>query len=369
MKQDNGDFINAPKTSSAPASTPISSSNSAPSLGSLFFSQSPDLVIILDLQGRVKDLNPAVEKVTGFKRQEALGINLGDLLVIEQRQAFLNWLELRIKGNASPVFELEIEGVHGERCSLEINTNILMHNKEPALILAVGRDITDRKYTLQSLEEDRRLLRTLLDHLPEAICVKDRDGRYVINNLAHAQRFAILEPALMTDKTDADFMDQKTAEQIAIEEDRIFKSGQPIANKEESSHVGTPQEYWSSTSKIPFRNQRGDVVGLVSISRDITDRKQMEIEREKLIKDLQDALGSVKTLTGLLPICAYCKKIRDDKGYWNQLEAYLGKYSSANFSHGICPDCANKMREEIEQERVARDSSPKTGNPTDSTPQ
>ena len=62
-------------------------------------------------------------------------------------------------------------------------------------------------------------------------------------------------------------------------------------------------------------------------------RKQAEEEREKLIHELQDALGKIKTLSGLLPICASCKKIRDDKGYWNQIEAYIGDHSEAEFTH------------------------------------
>jgi PAS domain S-box-containing protein len=72
---------------------------------------------------------------------------------------------------------------------------------------------------------------------------------------------------------------------------------------------------------------------------DITDRKKVEKEREGLIADLQDALCDVKTLSGLLPICASCKKIRDDKGYWSQMETYIVKHSGAMFSYSICPEC------------------------------
>ncbi len=72
-------------------------------------------------------------------------------------------------------------------------------------------------------------------------------------------------------------------------------------------------------------------------------RHLAEEEREKLIRELQEALAKVKTLTGLLPICASCKKIRDDKGYWNQIEAYIRDHSEAEFSHGICPECMKKL--------------------------
>ncbi len=89
-------------------------------------------------------------------------------------------------------------------------------------------------------------------------------------------------------------------------------------------------------------------LGTQGIARDITKRKQAEQEREQLIIELQDALENIKTLSGLVPICANCKNIRDDKGYWNQIESYIQKYSEVQFTHGICPDCAKKLYPEIE---------------------
>ena len=81
--------------------------------------------------------------------------------------------------------------------------------------------------------------------------------------------------------------------------------------------------------------------------REITERKQAEEERERLIVELQEALAKIKTLRGLIPICAHCKKIRDDQGYWNQLEAYIQKHSEAEFSHGICDECAKQLYPEF----------------------
>ena len=69
----------------------------------------------------------------------------------------------------------------------------------------------------------------------------------------------------------------------------------------------------------------------------------MKKKREQLIIDLQNALERIKKLQGLIAICSYCKKIRDDKGYWNQLEAYIERYSDAEFSHGMCPECSDKL--------------------------
>jgi PAS domain S-box-containing protein len=82
---------------------------------------------------------------------------------------------------------------------------------------------------------------------------------------------------------------------------------------------------------------------------DITERKRAEEEQGRLVKKLQRALAEVKTLSGLLPICASCKKIRDDKGYWNQLEVYIRDHSGAEFSHSLCPECAKKLMRELRQ--------------------
>jgi PleD family two-component response regulator len=83
-----------------------------------------------------------------------------------------------------------------------------------------------------------------------------------------------------------------------------------------------------------------------TLREEIAWRKKAEEEREKLIRELRQALAEVKTLSGLLPICASCKKIRDDKGYWNQIEVYIRDHSEAEFSHGLCPDCAKKLYDE-----------------------
>ena len=78
-------------------------------------------------------------------------------------------------------------------------------------------------------------------------------------------------------------------------------------------------------------------------SRNQDKRVKAEKQREAVIEDLKKALSEVKNLSGLLPICSHCKKIRDDKGYWNQLESYIENHSEAQFSHGICRECARKL--------------------------
>jgi hypothetical protein len=84
-----------------------------------------------------------------------------------------------------------------------------------------------------------------------------------------------------------------------------------------------------------------------ALKSEVVERKRAEQEKEKVIVQLRRALAEVKKLSGLLPICASCKKIRDDKGYWQQIEAYIRDHSEAEFSHGICPECAKKLYPDI----------------------
>jgi PAS domain-containing protein len=86
----------------------------------------------------------------------------------------------------------------------------------------------------------------------------------------------------------------------------------------------------------------GAVAGRLVVIQDVTARREVELERERLIGELQKALADIRTLRGLLPICAGCKKIRDDQGYWQGLEQYLSEHAEVQFSHGLCPDCLGK---------------------------
>jgi PAS domain S-box-containing protein len=86
----------------------------------------------------------------------------------------------------------------------------------------------------------------------------------------------------------------------------------------------------------------------LDLRRENSERKKTEEEKEKLILELREALKQVKTLRGFLPICASCKKIRDDQGYWQKIESYIRDHSDLEFSHGICPECAKKLYPHID---------------------
>jgi PAS domain S-box-containing protein len=125
--------------------------------------------------------------------------------------------------------------------------------------------------------------------------------------------------------------DQKAKEMI----EAAMRNGSHFFEWTHCHFDGTP---FSAEVLLTRMEQSGKTL-LQATVRDITERKQVEQQRNKLISDLQKALSEVETLRGFIPICSYCKNIRDDKGYWNRIETYIQKHSDAKFSHSICPDC------------------------------
>ena len=129
-------------------------------------------------------------------------------------------------------------------------------------------------------------------------------------------------------------------EDRAIVVDRLQKHG--VCDNLEMSFRRKNGELLTGLFSAAIISIRGEPCILASIA-DITARIRAEAERERLVAEREKALSEIKTLSGLLPICASCKKIRDDQGYWNQIEIYIRSHSEAEFSHGLCPDCAHRL--------------------------
>ncbi|MCX6135142.1 MAG: PAS domain-containing protein [Ignavibacteriales bacterium] len=207
-------------------------------------------------------------------------------------------------------------------------------------LMGIGRDITEQIRAEEALRNERNLLRAVVENMPDLFYFKDPLGRYVLNNRAHLRSMGVEHQEEVLGKFSASFHPPELARQYLEDEMEIVRTGQALLEKEELAvHKDTGEQRWHLTSKIPLKDSEGTTVGIVGISHDITEQKLAAAEREKLIRELQSALVDVKTLSGLVPICASCKKIRDDKGYWTQIEAYIQERTPAHFSHGICPDC------------------------------
>ncbi len=202
----------------------------------------------------------------------------------------------------------------------------------------------DQKDIEQELQNSKKVLEMIINNIPNQIFWKSRDLTYIGSNQAFAEVTGMGCPSDVIGKTDYDFhRDSAHADSYREWDKKIMDNGEPVLNIEESYHNSDGSEGTVLTSKVPLRDEEGKVFGILGICSDISERKKMELEKESLIEELKDAISEVKTLGGLLPICSNCKKIRDDKGYWKQIESYITAHSNAEFSHGICQDCAKKL--------------------------
>lgn len=100
---------------------------------------------------------------------------------------------------------------------------------------------------------------------------------------------------------------------------------------------------WLDISVDPVFDRWGEIAGRIVVARDVTRQKNLEQEQERLIAELQGALGKIVKLEGMLPICAHCRNVRDDRGYWSRIEDYIGSRAPVEFTHAICPDCMGRL--------------------------
>jgi PAS domain S-box-containing protein len=129
---------------------------------------------------------------------------------------------------------------------------------------------------------------------------------------------------------------------------KVFANGQvvdyPLALRHISGEI-TDVLYNASV----YRDEDGKVLGVFAAARDVTQRKQAEEALREKVEELRQALDQIKTLRGIVPICMGCKKIRDDAGYWQQVEVYVRNHSEAEFSHAFCPECLQKAYGELDE--------------------
>lgn len=195
-----------------------------------------------------------------------------------------------------------------------------------------------------SPEKRLEVLEVVLDESTDPIFNILEDGTYRYVNKAFSGAFGKSPLEVIGKRIWDIFPEDEAAKRMAVV-DKAFKTGETIVF---DVRIPYPTgDHYYITSVKPLRGEGGRVTSVVCISKNITERKQVETERERLILELQETLAKLKTVSGLLPICAQCKKIRDDHGYWTQIEAYFRDHSGTEFSHGICPDCACKLYSDL----------------------
>ncbi|MFH1077186.1 MAG: PAS domain S-box protein [Pseudomonadota bacterium] len=200
--------------------------------------------------------------------------------------------------------------------------------------------VNKRKWAEQKVRESEVQLRTILDTVQTGIILIDPDSNAIVD----ANTVAI---AMIGDRKE-DIIGGIYHKYMAMQEQVESKTGdQPYASDNVNGVLITANGKDIPILKTATRILLSGRTYLLESFLDISSLKKAEQERERLIGQLQDALATVKTLSGLLPICASCKKIKDERGHWEQIESYIRDHSVAEFTHCYCPECAKKFLKEF----------------------
>lgn len=225
--------------------------------------------------GRILEVNPVFEAVFGYPREEVIGKSSLELgLYVNPPDRARMVAELKTNGVVKDL-ELKARKKGGEiiTISLSVSTSTINNQK---YILGSIRDISGRKRAEEALIYERTLLSALMDNIPDHIYFKDIDSRFIRINRAQADIFGMSDPVQAIGKMDFDFFTENHARPAYENEQEIIQTGRPMVNFEETETYRDGRVATISTTKIPFCDPNGQIIGTIGISRDITGRKLAE---------------------------------------------------------------------------------------------
>jgi two-component system sensor histidine kinase/response regulator len=234
--------------------------------------------VLCDEQGQPVDyrflaVNPMFERLTGLKASALIGRTVREILPATEPE----WIN--IYGQVA----LTGEPARFESYSAEVKKHfeVTAFRPAPRQFACIFSDITARKQAEAMATRERALLRTLVDHLPDAIYVKDAQGRKTLANRADVRNLGRTIEAEVLGRNDFEFFEPAVAANFYADDQAVIQSGQPIINREESFTDAQGQPRWLLTSKLPLRDADGQVIGLVGVGHDITERKKSDLLLEQ----------------------------------------------------------------------------------------
>lgn len=297
-----------------------------------------DIVWTLDREFNPTYVSPSIEKVLGFTPEERNRQTLKEVVTPESLERittmFLDELQRdEIPGTDSDrSVTLDVEYYHKNGSIVWMENIVKAIRDQTGSIIGMygsSRNITDRKKAEKALRESEEKFRAIFEQAAVGVAlISTHTGKFIQINRKFCDITGYSEDALNTltfqEITHPDDLQADLDKMQALMEGKINDF-----SMEKRYLAPDGSTVWVNLTVSSMWKVGDQTAYNIGIIEDITDRKLMEAE--------------VKTLSGLLPICAACKKIRDDKGYWNQIESYIHKHSDAEFSHGICPECKEEL--------------------------
>ena len=263
----------------------------------------PDRIYFKDRESRFTLINRALTALFGLKSPEqAYGKTDADFYGQEHAGDALKD-ELHVMESGEPLLgKVEFENLADGRRSWSLTTKLPLRDRKGGIVgtCGISREISQLKEMEEQLETERNLLRAVIDNLPDLIFLKDSEGRYLLNNMAHVRWLGSTDPADVRGRTVFDFFADEIAADFHRGDMAVADSRQPLINQEEHMVDAQGNHSWRLTSKIPWLDEDGRTVGLVCISRDVTEQKRAEERLKKanaeLAENREELLRAVRNL-------------------------------------------------------------------------
>ena len=240
-------------------------------------------VIATNMENKVIYWNRFAESLYGWSAEEAVGRNIVELTPSDTSRQEAEEILTRLQSGETWSGEFTVQHKDGTTFpALVMDSPIRDEQGAQIGIIGISTDITERRRAEETLAQERNLLRTLIDSLPERIYAKNIEGQFTLKNLADSRQMGAASTDEVIGKTDFDYYPAAIAEQYTADDRAVVSSGQALIDREEPFVDADGTQGWMLTTKVPLRDAQGKVIGLVGIGRDITDRKRAEEDLRKL---------------------------------------------------------------------------------------
>ncbi len=273
----------------------------------------PIYVIRKDLDGKLTFVNRPYCELQGRDPEDLIGCTDYDFFPPELAEKYIED-DRQVACTGEVFHDVERNVLQGKSSYFEVwKVPVYDGSGNVVETQAIFWDVTERVETREALARERDLLRTLMDHLPDLIYVKDAQGQYVTDNLAHCHLLGLDDPSEVVGRKTHEFFDQQQANAFVKEDQEVMRTGKPILDQEQLLFTSAGRDLWYSCSKVPLRDREGNVLGIVGIDRDITARKQVEEDLRRSNREL-DQFVSIVTHDLQAPlrgVSTYSRMLRD----------------------------------------------------------